>query len=223
MSCCSPPGEDLPLYSEEELKELENLPCVAIPSEDFAKGNGLQTVYIAQYENGLELTLLFADEDRPNACMDFFYDTIRRPLFGRYSDIETVFIIKNDKGEMDVEFPGTYAGAQKWNEKAPSHTIETISLNKFELKKGTNEKEMVVLWCNTWNHLLGEANNNSTMAMSYCSPTGVAAVEPSDMSVSYECRKGTRAEVDGRFKGLMTSVSEVLTEDRATRLGARLS
>ena len=35
-------------------------------------------------------------------------------------------------------------------------------------------------------------------------------------------RKGSRADVDARFKGLMTSVSAVMTPEREKALGKRL-
>lgn len=87
-ACCSKPGEQLPAVTEEELnllRENGHLPCLAVPKEDQAGKNNLQTVYVAEYENGTELTFLFLDEDRPNNCEDCLYDTIRRPLFGRCS------------------------------------------------------------------------------------------------------------------------------------------
>ena len=55
----------------------------------------------AEYENGAELTLSFADEDRPDVVGDCFYDTIRAPLFGRNVDIESIIIIgKGDQAEV---------------------------------------------------------------------------------------------------------------------------
>ena len=101
-ACCSAPAAELPPATEDDLNKLRergHLPCVATPSCDFEGKNQLQTVYFAAYENGTELTFLFLDEDRPNACEDCIYDTIRRPLFGRYSDIETTIII-NEKMEF---------------------------------------------------------------------------------------------------------------------------
>lgn len=86
--CCSKPAEQLPAVTEEEmntLKQAGHLPRLAIPKVDQEGENNLQTVYAAHYENGTELTLLFLDEDRPNKCEDCLYDTIRRPLFGRFS------------------------------------------------------------------------------------------------------------------------------------------
>lgn len=220
-ACYSAPGAELPAATDEEIKELKErgcLPCVATPSVDFEGKNQLQTVYVARYEHGVELTLLFLDEDRPNACGDCFYDTIRRPLFGRYSDIETIFIIYDQDEKVDkVEFPGTYSGDQTWKAAAPQHGKATIALEKFEKREGGE----LVLWINTWNHLIGDKNNNSTMAITYQNAQpegGQETVENKDFVI----RKGSRSDVDARFNGLMTSVSEVMTEERQKRLGKRL-
>ena len=226
-ACCSGPAPELPHATEEDLKKLRergHLPCLATPSVDFEGKNQLQTVYFAAYENGTELTFLFLDEDRPNACEDCLYDTIRRPLFGRYSDIESVIII-NDK----VEFPGTHSADQAWNEKVPSHNESVIDLSVFEKrkdegksKKEEGKEEVPIIWVNTWNHLLGEKNNNTTMDITYQYAQhpvgGIESLENKDFVV----RKGSRNEVDARFTGCITSVSEVMSEERAKKLGKRL-
>lgn len=115
-------------------------------------------------------------------------------------------------------FPGTYSAEQKWDTKTPKHGHATIDLSKFE--KHNNETDFV-LWCNTWNHLLGEENTNTTVPIDYCQAKPCGEVENTD-SVDFVVRKGSRAEVDARFKGLMTSVSTVMTEDTATKLGKRI-
>ena len=172
-----------------------------------------QTVYVALYENGAELTLLFLDEDRPNACEDCVYDNIRRPLFGRFSDIESLFVI-NDI----VEFPGTHCGEQKWNEKVPHHNVATVEYAKFDKKDGTDP----IVWVNTWNHLIGEKNNNTEKEITYQRPQPSATAMEALGNKDFVLRKGSRAEVDNRFKGLMTSVSEVMTDERKQKLGKRL-
>jgi hypothetical protein len=214
--CSSKPGEQLPAVSEEELSQLRqegHLPCIAIPSIDQTGENNLQTVYVANYEHGMELTFLFLDEDRPNKCQDCLYDTIRRPLFGRYSDIESIIIVHDE-----VIFPGTYSGNQEWRTKTPKHGHATIELSKFQKHENGTD---FVLWCNTWNHLLGENNTNTTEAINYCQAKPCGSIETKD-SIDYVVRKGSRAEVDARFKGLMTSVSTVMTEDTAKKLGKRI-
>ena len=213
--CYSAPGDELAPASEEDLKLLKergHLPCIAIPSVDFEGKNQLQTLYVAVYENGTELTLLFLDEDRPDACGDCFYDTIRRPLFGRYSDIESIIIIGNE-----VHFPGTYSADQTWKTLAPAHNEKIVDLATFE-KRAENEP---IFWINTWNHLIGDKNNNTTMEMTYQQPQPVGGKESLE-NKDFVVRKGSRAEVDARFKGIMTSVATVMTPERREKLGKRI-
>ncbi|CAB9504588.1 expressed unknown protein [Seminavis robusta] len=214
--CCSAPAAELPAATEEDIKRLRekgHLPCLAGPSVDFDGDNQCQTVYVAEYENGTEITFLFLDEDRPNMCEDCIYDTIRRPLFGRYSDIESFLII-----DGAAEFPGTYSGEQKWNEKVPEHGHATVDLSKFEKRDDTDP----IVWVNTWNHLIGDKNNNSEMEITYQRPMKAGSVETKE-SRDFVVRIGSRAEVDARFTGIMTTLSTVVTEERSIRLGKRLN
>jgi hypothetical protein len=215
-ACCSSEGEELPPATAEEIEKIRSnghLPVVAGPTVDFQGLNQLQTVYIAEYENGAEITLLFLDEDRPNSCEDCLYDTIRRPLFGRYSDVETIIIIEND-----VVFPGTYSGDQTWKEKVPQHNETTVPLSQFE-KHGDGLE--FILYINTWNHLVGDKNNNPAMEMTYQHAQAAGGKDHVD-NKDFVVRKGSRAEVDARFKGWMTSVSTVMTPERSQKLGGRL-
>jgi hypothetical protein len=215
-ACCSAPAEDLPPATAEDIERIRSkgyLPVVAGPAVDFQGTNQLQTVFIAEYENGAELTLLFMDEDRPNQCEDCLYDTIRRPLFGRFTDIESVIIIGNE-----MVFPGTYAADQTWKEKVPQHNTTNIPMEKFE-KHGDGTE--FILWVNTWNHLVGESNNNPGMEVTYQHAQGAGGKEHLQ-NKDFVVRKGSRAEVDARFKGLMTSVSTVMTPERQKQLGKRL-
>ncbi len=214
--CYSKQGEELPGATSEEIEQMRtkgHLPVIAGPSVDFLGTNQLQTIYIAEYEHGAEITLLFLDEDRPNACEDCIYDTIRRPLFGRYSDVETVIIINDE-----MVFPGTYSAEQTWKEKVPQHNETTIPMNEFE-KHGDGSE--FILWINTWNHLMGEKNNNPGVEITYQHAQAAGGKENMD-NKDFVVRKGSREEVDARFKGLMTSVSTVMTPERAKQLGKRL-
>lgn len=209
--CCSVPQADLPAASEDDLAKLRergHLPHLAGPSSDFDGENYCKTVYFAAYEHGTELTLLFLDEDRPNAVEDCVYDSIRRPLFGRKSDIETLFFV-----DGKAEFPGTYSGDQDWSEKCPRHNEAAVDLSAFERKDGCP-----VVWINTWNHLLGDRNTNGDKAITHQAARTLEGLDYKDFVV----RRGSRSEVDARFKGCITSISEVLTEERAQRLGKRL-
>ena len=214
-ACCSQSADDLDHATEEDIKRLRDkghLPCLAGPAIDFDGENQCQTIYVAEYENGTELTFLFLDEDRPNMCEDCLYDHIRRPLFGRWSDIESVVII-GDK----VEFPGTHSGEQKWNAKVPEHGEASIELSTFEKKDDTDP----IIWVNTWNHLLGEKNNNEGMEITYQRPMKAGSTETLQ-NRDFVIRKGSRAEVDLRFKGLITTLSTVITPERAEKLGKRI-
>merc|ERR1712032_1242852 len=148
-----------------------------------------------------------------NKCEDCIYDHIRRPLFGRWSDIESVIIIKDE-----MVFPGTHSGDQAWKCKAPSHGETSVPLDKFERH---GEEQKLILWVNTWNHLVGEKNNNGDMDITYQHALPSGSTEGGD-STNFVIRKGSRAEVDTRFKGLMTSLSDVMTEERQQALGKRL-
>lgn len=146
-------------------------------------------------------------------CEDFVYDNIRAPLFGRSSDIESVVIVGDE-----VEFPGTHSGDQKWDAKVPHHGESTVKLAAFGKKDETDP----IFWSNTWNHLIGEKNNNPDMEITYQSAMDADKVE--DMkNRDFKVRIGSRAEVDARFKGLMTTLSTVITEERAKKLGKRVA
>jgi len=216
--CCSTPAAELPAATENEIEELQqkgyNI-VVAGPTHDFRGENELVTVYVAVYENGCEITMLFLDEDRPNKCEDCLYDHIRRPLFGRSSDIESVIIINDE-----MVFPGTYSGDQTWKEKVPSHGETSVALDQFDRH---GEDQNMIVWVNTWNHLFGEKNTNPDMEITYqhALPAG-SSKDGSNVSTDFVYRKGSRAEVDARFKGLITSLSDVMTEERQKVLGKRL-
>ena len=116
-----------------------------------------------------------------------------------------------------MEYPGTYSGEQKWNEKVPHHGEATVDLEKFEKKDGTDP----IIWVNTWNHLLGDKNNNPELEITYQRPMKAGSVETKE-SRDFVVRLGSRAEVDARFKGIMTTLSTVVTEERGIRLGKRI-
>lgn len=205
-------GEELPAATQGDLTRLRDkglIPSVALPTVDVS--NILQVVYVAEYENGAEITLLFKDEDRPNPFLAVLYDMLRYPLYGRTSDVETVIII----GET-VHFPGTYAAKQTWNTRNPHHEDATVPMSKFD----RNEANDWILYTNTWNHLFSESPNNPGQTLLFCTPT--LDEETSKTTKDYRLRRGSREEVDGMFQGLMTTVSEVMTDERAKALGKRL-
>ena len=77
------------------------------------------------------------------------------------------------------------------------------------------------MWTNTWNHLLGDTNNNTAAEIDFCSAKPCGQVENRE-SMDFVVRKGSRAEVDARFKGIMTSVATVMTPETAEKLGKRI-
>merc|ERR1712232_261160 len=52
-------------------------PIIMMPEKDVEAGNGIEEVCFGQVDEGVEVTIVFADEDRPNKCEDFIYDHIR--------------------------------------------------------------------------------------------------------------------------------------------------
>lgn len=69
---------------------------------------------------------------------------------------------------------------------------------------------------------MGEKNNNTDMEITYQRPRPAGSVESKE-SREFVVRIGSRAEVDARFKGLMTTLSTVVTPERAGKLGKRIA
>eukprot|EP00536_Pseudo-nitzschia_multiseries_P009387 jgi/Psemu1/306474/fgenesh1_kg.260_\ len=132
---------------------------------------------------------------------------------GRWADIETVVILNDE-----MIFPGTHSGDQDWKTPNPNHGETSIPLDKFDRH---GEGQNPILWVNTWNHLVGEKNNNGGMEITYQHALPAGSTE-SNESKDFVVRKGSRAEVDARFKGLMTSLVDVMTEERRKALGKRI-
>jgi len=68
---------------------------------------------------------------------------------------------------------------------------------------------------------MGEKNNNEKMEITYQRAMKAGSVESMEVR-DFVVRKGSRAEVDARFTGCLTSLSEVITEERAKALGKRI-
>ncbi|MBN1683238.1 hypothetical protein JW865_06780 [Candidatus Bathyarchaeota archaeon] len=166
---------------------LTFVPKVKQPDFDTV-GNGLTNVFIDVHEqniygylmtgyNIIEVSLVWNDEDYPNnPLLDWFYDGVRQTLYGRLQDIETFFIvvdrstglfsrasfIKIDcvRGLVYITFDGCYSSTQTWTQN-----------NHYEAKKDrylwdrTNEHPW--MWVNTWNHMLGEDQNNAYSHVTY--------------------------------------------------------
>lgn len=170
-----------------------------LPKQDIEADNGIVEVAFGEAEdvNGVEVTVIFKDEDRPRHVEDLIYDVIRKPLFGRSADIETFTFVRGPcgKGFVSIMFKGTYSGDQDWSCKVPSHMTETVDISEFmhaESSDGCHSCR-TLLWVNVWNHLFGTKNNNPDMTL----------VRVDD----YPCTQGTRKEVDGRYHGMITTVA----------------
>merc|ERR1712048_1430641 len=82
--------------------------------------------------DGVEVTVIFSDEDRPSHWQDVAYDTIRKPLFGRSEDIETFTFVRGPSGAFEsLHFEGTYSGDQDWSCQVPEHMSETVPISEF--------------------------------------------------------------------------------------------
>lgn len=164
-------------------------PIFMLPKADMDGDNGIIEVCFGEVEGGCEVTVIFKDEDRLSKCEDLIYDNIRRPLFGRYEDIETFTILKGKDGSYDqIKFEGTYSGDQAWDCKFPAHDNATLPISDFQ-----KDGDRLVIWVNVWNHLFGPKNNNPDMEMF--------------KEVSYKCSRGTRKDCDDRFCGLITKIA----------------
>lgn len=143
----------------------------------------------------VEITVGFADEDRPDGCSDALYDVLRGVLFGRAEDIETLYLQLDANDRFDaIVFDGTYGGEQTWCCAAPQHHSRVVPAAKFE----TDPAGRPVLWVTTWNHLFCERNTNA----------GDAAMVYEDVPPdSYRVLRASRAEVNSTFTGFISSVA----------------
>jgi len=164
-------------------------PIFKVPEVDIKGRNEIVEVSFGLCGKGVEVTVVFRDEDRPRQCEDLAYDCIRLPLFGRSEDIETFTVIRDERGVFtDLHFAGTWSGDQTWQTAMPTHLTETVPLEDFETEGGRP-----VVWVNVWNHLFGARNTNSSM--------------PSRAVERYKCTSGTRDDVDQRYVGILTRVA----------------
>ena len=201
------------------------LPVFAIPRFDLQGDNGIKQVFIAEYEGGVEITIIFEDEDRPNVFSDMLYDFIRRPLFGRSEDIESIFLNSTNAHPSSIDFPGTYADGATWKALAPFHGTATVPIASFEHRPHegwANDLPGPVVWVNTWSHLFGEANANPEMEMVFCSAAHAASA-PGEPTVqhAYPVYHGSRADVDSKFHGLVSSFAKTMSAEKLVQIGKR--
>ena len=89
------PGKPVPIDELKRLatstRSLGKLPIFLNPAEDF--DNTIERVYIQEYERGLELTVVYLNETRPDPFSDLFYKALRLISYGRFADVETIFVV----------------------------------------------------------------------------------------------------------------------------------
>ncbi len=153
---------------------------------------------------GVELGPVFHDEDRTCASMDYIYDKMRVPMFGRTGDIETMYIFYGDggDGEDTIHFPGTSAGESVWNSPAPLHVTETIKLSDFEQHPETG-------------------NSQKDMAVVVPSPNRTGKGEDNGV-YTYDIVQGSREEFDRRFNGCCSSLNATMNDEIRKKLGKRI-
>ena len=161
-------------------------PIVKQPQFDTV-GNGLTNVFVDVFEQGIygysmpgyniiEISLVWNDEDYPNnPPLDAAYDAVRQVLYGRLQDIETYFIVIDRTSGFFyhlsfrkiaayrpglIDFDGCYSSTQTWTQ---SNHYEALK-DRYLWDKTSEHAWMYV---NTWNHMLGEDQNNAGTHRSY--------------------------------------------------------
>lgn len=159
---CFHSDSDTP-FSTLQVKPPEYLPIICQPEEDQKK---ILVVYYHKYPNTniTEFTLVFAGEEHPNRFVNKIYTIIRILRYHRVEDMESFYITINEKGKLQgVNFSymdvGTYSDKQTYNTFYPKHCIRQIPYSEFEFSNNRPH-----IYVNTWNHLLGEKNNNPELS-----------------------------------------------------------
>lgn len=175
------------MLKEEINYALTYVPLVRQPLSDVNGGQPLTNVFVDVFEqsiygyslpglNIIEISLVWSDEDVPNNVpLDIAYDAVRLVLWGRIQDIETFFITVDRAGGLfyRVGFirigcgrPGIqnidpcFSGAQTWT---GSNHYEA-KLDRINFSK---TQERVWINVNTWNHMLGNTQNNQVTLRQY--------------------------------------------------------
>ncbi len=133
--------------------------------EVFYISNGLKTVDgIRVYE--FEYTQVYRDEDAPWPW-DGAYDDIRYANWGRWEDIETYYLYVYQNGTPwkfyfyygEPVNNGIYSGSATYYTLPGPHIIAYVPWSSFS-KSG----DRPYIYVNTWNHALGENDNNPDMS-----------------------------------------------------------
>lgn len=152
------------------------------PTSDINNGNGWYKTYAQMNDQSIysfalpgycviEVTDFYNDEDHPT--LDAAYDLTRQSIWGRIQDLETYFILVNKStGSITrLSFQGLtlyslgtpysilpiYSGTSTWNNEAHN----SAKVTSFSYYSTTTHPKVYV---NTWNHALGEIDNNTSMS-----------------------------------------------------------
>ncbi len=133
--------------------------------EVFYISNGLKTVDgVRVYE--FEYTIVYEDEDAPWPW-DNIYDAIRYANWGRWEDIETYYLYVYQNGTPwkfyfyygEPVNNGIYSGSATYYTIPGPHIIAYVPWSSFS-RNGNRP----YIYVNTWNHALGENDNNPNMS-----------------------------------------------------------
>ena len=124
----------------------------------------------------IEISIVWFDEDFPDAFLDGVYDTLRMSSWGRIQDIETFFICVH-KTVMETKWLSfiaceIYWLGHGWRTIDPAYNnIDTFYYVLAPHMEGRvyegyfqQTGEHPILWVNTWNHMMGQTDTNPTMA-----------------------------------------------------------
>ena len=175
-------------------------PILMVPNVDVARLCGFQRMFFQMIPGlGVEWTIVFEGEDRPDKCTRFCYDLAHRCAFGRWEDINTFVMSTAERGGVEepvaLRFNGTHSGSAKWYDALPFHVHVNVPATEFLPEASTGR---LIIWVNTWNHALGQCNNNPEMETRN-DGCGYMAVR------DYPLFRGSRLEVDRLFGGCLGS------------------
>jgi hypothetical protein len=175
------------------------LPVLMLPKKDLDAGIGVVCCFADRRGGRTSLTVVFDDEDHPWRIVDHAYDRVRWRKFFRIMDVETF-----DIGAEALEFPGTYAGAQRWDVLVAEHESATVARSAFEERGGRP-----VVYVDTWNHMFAERNTNPELELVAFADYPVYAGSRSD------CEAIFREAWDAEEAGAQGGPSLIQTSPRA--------
>ncbi|MCX8058293.1 MAG: hypothetical protein N3A58_02630 [Spirochaetes bacterium] len=111
----------------------------------------------------IEYSLVFKDEDHPSFLIDIIYDFFRSFKYKRIVDIESFYIrylyleeLKQKRWiPVEINFPNTFSNNQNYFTKNIKHYSEKLPASQFY-----KINDRIVIFVNTWNHLLSNNDNN---------------------------------------------------------------